>query len=91
MNETPEAEAQSFTARIGMWSARHRKAVAIAWVLIVIAALADALKLTGTPSFVIGDELLRGGRDRANGGASRAGQTRAGPRDYDDRRVIPRC
>lgn len=26
-------------------------------------ALADALKLTGTPSFVIGDELLRGGRD----------------------------
>ena len=26
-------------------------------------ALADALKLRGTPSFVIGDELLRGGRD----------------------------
>ncbi|KKL17083.1 hypothetical protein LCGC14_2489120, partial [marine sediment metagenome] len=31
---------QSFTSRIAMWSARHRKAVAIAWVLVVIAALA---------------------------------------------------
>lgn len=28
-------------------------------------ALAEALKLTGTPSFVIGDTLLRGGRDLA--------------------------
>ena len=26
-------------------------------------ALADKLRLTGTPSFVIGDILLRGGRD----------------------------
>ena len=26
-------------------------------------ALADKLKLNGTPSFVIGDTLLRGGRD----------------------------
>ncbi len=39
MNDA-SAEAHSFTARIAMWSARHRKAVAIAWVLIVIAALA---------------------------------------------------
>ena len=33
-------QGQSFTSRIAMWSARHRKAVAIAWVLAVIAALA---------------------------------------------------
>ena len=33
-------QGQSFTSRIAMWSARHRKAVAIAWVLVVIAALA---------------------------------------------------
>jgi protein-disulfide isomerase len=26
-------------------------------------ALADKLKLNGTPSFLIGDRLLRGGRD----------------------------
>jgi uncharacterized membrane protein YdfJ with MMPL/SSD domain len=31
--------AQSFTSRIAMWSACHRKAVAIGWVLIVILAL----------------------------------------------------
>ena len=28
-------------------------------------ALAEALKLNGTPSFVIGDTVLRGGRDLA--------------------------
>ncbi|MCH7522219.1 MAG: MMPL family transporter [Chloroflexi bacterium] len=33
-------QGQSFTSRIAMWSARHRKAVAIGWVLVVIAALA---------------------------------------------------
>ncbi|MCH8161329.1 MAG: MMPL family transporter [Chloroflexi bacterium] len=38
--ESPPAEGESFTVRLAMWSARHRKAVAIAWVLIVIAALA---------------------------------------------------
>jgi len=30
---------QSFTSRIAMWSARHRKAIAIGWVLIVVVAL----------------------------------------------------
>ncbi len=30
---------QSFTSRVAMWSARHRKAVAIGWVLIVVVAL----------------------------------------------------
>jgi uncharacterized membrane protein YdfJ with MMPL/SSD domain len=30
---------QSFTARISMWSARHRKVVALVWVLIVLVAL----------------------------------------------------
>ena len=33
------AHGQSFTSRIAMWSARHRKAVALAWLLIVIAGL----------------------------------------------------
>ena len=32
--------AKSFTSRIAMWSARHRKAVAIGWLLVVIVALA---------------------------------------------------
>ena len=40
MSENPPAEGQSFTVRLAMWSARHRKPVAIVWVLIVIAALA---------------------------------------------------
>jgi uncharacterized membrane protein YdfJ with MMPL/SSD domain len=31
--------AQSFTSRIAMWSARHRKVVALVWVLIVVVAL----------------------------------------------------
>ena len=31
--------AQSFTSRIAMWSARHRKVVALIWVLIVVVAL----------------------------------------------------
>ena len=39
MSENPPFEARSFTSRISMWSARHRKAVAIGWLLIVIAAL----------------------------------------------------
>ena len=39
MSENPPAEAPAFTARIAMWSARHRKPVAIVWVLAVIAAL----------------------------------------------------
>ena len=39
MNGSPLPETLSFTARISMWSARHRKPVAIAWVLMVIAAL----------------------------------------------------
>jgi uncharacterized membrane protein YdfJ with MMPL/SSD domain len=30
---------QSFTSRIAMWSARHRKAIALGWVLIVVVAL----------------------------------------------------
>ncbi len=40
MSEKPPTEGESFTVRLAMWSARHRKAVAIGWVLIVIAALA---------------------------------------------------
>ena len=47
MSENPPAESQSFTARIAMWSARHRKAVAIGWVLIVIAAF-GACTVIGT-------------------------------------------
>ena len=39
MSDPAPAEDQSFTTRIAMWSARHRKPVAIGWVLIVIAAL----------------------------------------------------
>ncbi len=39
MNGLAPAEAHSFTARIAMWSARHRKPVAIGWVLMVIVAL----------------------------------------------------
>ena len=38
MNEAPSAEAQSFTARIAMWSARHRRLVVLAWFIIVILA-----------------------------------------------------
>ncbi len=47
MNEAQSAEARSFTARIAMWSARHRKAVATLWVLLVIAAL-GACNVIGT-------------------------------------------
>ena len=36
MNETPETEAKSFTARIGMWSARHRRLVVLAWLALII-------------------------------------------------------
>ncbi|GAG25161.1 unnamed protein product, partial [marine sediment metagenome] len=36
---TPASGGKSFTSRIAMWSARHRKAVAIGWVLIVVLAL----------------------------------------------------
>ena len=39
MSDASPAEAQSFTARMAMWSARHRKAVALAWVAIVIVAI----------------------------------------------------
>ncbi|MCI0856282.1 MAG: hypothetical protein J4N98_06305, partial [Chloroflexi bacterium] len=38
MNEAPETEAQSFTARIAMWSARHRRLVVLAWFILVILA-----------------------------------------------------
>ncbi len=39
MTDRPAAEAQSFTARISMWSARRRKILAVAWVVIVILGL----------------------------------------------------
>ncbi|GAG05054.1 unnamed protein product, partial [marine sediment metagenome] len=39
MTASEPAGPQSFTARVAMWSARHRKAVLIGWVLIVIVAL----------------------------------------------------
>ncbi len=39
MSADRPAQAQSFTSRMAMWSARHRKAVALAWVLIVVVAL----------------------------------------------------
>ena len=39
MSENAPAEAQSFTARISMWSARHRRPVVLAWFLVVIVAL----------------------------------------------------
>ena len=35
MNEAPETEAQSFTARIGMWSARHRRLVVLSWLILI--------------------------------------------------------
>ena len=35
MNEDPETEAQSFTARIGMWSARHRRLVVLSWLILI--------------------------------------------------------
>ncbi len=38
MNDSPEAEAQSFTARISMWSARHRRLVVLAWFVLIILA-----------------------------------------------------
>ena len=40
MTSSASGGGQSFTSRIAMWSARHRKAVAIGWVLAVIIALA---------------------------------------------------
>jgi uncharacterized membrane protein YdfJ with MMPL/SSD domain len=39
MTSTSSQGAQSVTARIAMWSARHRRAIAIGWVLIVVVAL----------------------------------------------------
>jgi len=38
VNDSPEAEAQSFTARISMWSARHRRLVVLAWFVLIILA-----------------------------------------------------
>ena len=38
MNEAPETEAHSFTARIAMWSSRHRRLVVLAWFIIIILA-----------------------------------------------------
>ena len=39
MSADRSAEGASFIARIAIWSARHRKAVALAWVLVVVVAL----------------------------------------------------
>ena len=39
MSETPPTEAQSFTARISMWSARHRRLVVLAWFVLVVVAI----------------------------------------------------
>ena len=36
MNDAPETKAQSFTARIGMWSAHHRRLVALFWLILII-------------------------------------------------------
>ncbi len=36
MNEAQTPEAQSFTARIGMWSARHRRLVVLSWLILII-------------------------------------------------------
>ncbi|MCH7700020.1 MAG: MMPL family transporter, partial [Chloroflexi bacterium] len=38
MNDATSAEAQSFTARIGMWSGRHRRLVVLAWFVLIILA-----------------------------------------------------
>ncbi len=38
MNDAPSAEAQSFTARIAMWSARHRRLVVLSWFVLLILA-----------------------------------------------------
>ncbi len=40
MNDAASKEAQSFTARISMWSARNRRVVVLAWLVLVIAAFA---------------------------------------------------
>ena len=39
MTASQPAEARSFTARISMWSARHRRPVVLAWFVVVILAL----------------------------------------------------
>ena len=39
MSETPPPEAQSFTARISMWSSRHRRLVVLAWFVLIILAI----------------------------------------------------
>ena len=39
MSESPPSEGRSFTARIAMWSARHRWRVVIGWVVLVVLAL----------------------------------------------------
>ncbi|MCI0850354.1 MAG: MMPL family transporter, partial [Chloroflexi bacterium] len=36
---TPPPEAQSFTARISMWSSRHRRLVVLAWFVLIILAI----------------------------------------------------
>ena len=38
MTDAPSTEAHSFTARISMWSARHRRLVVLAWFVLVILA-----------------------------------------------------
>jgi RND superfamily putative drug exporter len=46
MSANRPAEAQSFTARLALWSARHRRRVVIAWVLTVVIAMAACSTIT---------------------------------------------
>ena len=61
-----EARILQIAASVGLDTARLRKDMdspAVEKVIAANYALADKLKLNGTPSFLIGDRLLRGGRD----------------------------
>lgn len=61
-----EARILQIAASVGLDTGRLRKDMASSEVEQVIArnyALAEKLKLNGTPSFLIGDKILRGGRD----------------------------
>ena len=61
-----EARIFQIASSVGIDTARLRKDMnspAVEKVIAANYALADKLKLNGTPSFLIGDRLLRGGRD----------------------------
>ena len=50
MSARSSDEVRSFTARLAMWSARHRRAVALGWVLIVVVAMAGCSVISANTS-----------------------------------------